>query len=215
MVKLSTIHARLRTAAVAACLASLGLAARASDLGTVGPVYPIAEPDMLEQIQAILKAKQASGDLERIQQAAYKRMRARIETPPAVGGLTKARQSRVWTFDPSVRFDEPIVDNEGRIVIPAGTLANPLTVVHLSSLLLFVDGRDKAQIAAAKRVIETSQQRVVLILTAGSPAALTSQLHRQVFFDQDGLLVRRFGIQAVPARVSQDGLVLRVEEFPA
>jgi conjugal transfer pilus assembly protein TraW len=214
MVSRTTMHSLVRNAAAVACL-SLSLFARAGDLGTIGPVYPIVEPDMLEQIQAILKAKQASGDLERVQQAAFKRMRARIQTPTAVSGLAKTRQSRVWTFDPSVRFDEPIVDNEGRIVIPAGTLANPLSVVRLSSLLLFVDGRDQGQVATAKRLIETSQQRVVLILTAGSPASLMSQLHRQVFFDQDGLLVRRFGIQAVPARVSQDGLVLRVEEFPA
>lgn len=205
----------VRRALAAACLASTALGAHAGDLGTIGPVYPIAEPDMLEQIQAILKAKQASGDLERLQQAAYKRMRARIQTPPAVSGLVKARQARSWNVDPSVRFDEPIVDNEGRIVIPSGTLANPLSVVRLSSLLLFVDGRDPTQVAMAKHLIDTSAQRVVPILTAGSPAALTRLWKRQVFFDQDGLLVRRFGIQAVPAKVSQEGLVLKVEEIPS
>jgi conjugal transfer pilus assembly protein TraW len=204
---------------VAAALASSLLltcaAANAADLGTIGPVYPIAEPDMLDEIQAILKAKQASGELERLQQAAHKRMRAAIETPAAVKGLTRAKQRRAWDIDPSVRFDESIVDHEGRVVIPAGTLANPLSVVRLSKVLLFIDGRDRAQVAAAKRLMDASPLLVVPILTGGSPTALSRAWQRQVFFDQDGRLVQRFGIQAVPARVSQHGLVLRVEEFPA
>jgi len=190
-------------------------AATAADLGSIGPVYPIVEPDMLDEIQASLRARQATGELERLQQAAIKRMRAHIETPPAVSGLVRTRQPRSWDVDPSVRFDEPVVDHEGRIVVPAGTLANPLSVVSLSSILLFIDGRDRAQVAAAKRFIDASPQPVMPILTAGSPVALARTWQRQVFFDQDGRLVRRFGIQAVPARVSQAGLVLRVEEFPA
>jgi len=187
--------------------------ARAADLGAIGPVYPIAEPDMLDEIQAILRARQATGELERLQQAALKRMRARIETPAAVSGLMRTRQPRNWDVDPSVRFDEPVVDHEGRIVIPAGTLANPLSVVSLSSILLFIDGRDRAQVAAARRFIDASPLPVMPILTAGSPVALARTWQRQVFFDQDGRLVRRFGIQAVPARVRQAGLALRVEEF--
>ena len=188
--------------------------AQARDLGTIGPVYPIAEPDLLDEIQAVLKAKEASGELGRLQAVAQARMRAHIETPTPVAGLARAKVARAWDFDPSVSFDEPIVDREGRTVVPAGTLANPLTVVRLRSVLLFIDGRDKAQLKLAERLIQRSDQPVTPILTAGSPAALSQLWQRQVYFDQGGRLTTRFGIHAVPARVSQAGLVLRVEEFP-
>ncbi|MGM9489644.1 type-F conjugative transfer system protein TraW [Ideonella sp. YS5] len=201
-------------AAVAAAAVAIAGGAAAADSGTIGPVYPIAEIDMLDEIQAVLKAKEGSGELPRLQQAAFNRMRAHIETPTAVAGVSRARKPRSWEVDPSVRFDEPIVDHEGRIVIPAGTLANPLSVVRLSSVLLFIDGRDRAQLAVAKRLMDSSELPVKLILTAGSPVALAKLWQRQVFFDQGGRLVQRFGIQAVPAKVSQAGLVLKVEELP-
>lgn len=204
----------------AACLAAALLSAWSApapgaDLGVIGPLHPIAEPDMLDEIQAVLRARQASGELERLQQAAHRRMRAAIETPAAVRGLQRAMRKRTWEVDPSVRFDAPIVDPEGRTVVPAGTLANPLSVVRLSKVLLFIDGRDRAQVAAARRLMDGSPLPVVPVLTAGSPPALARAWQRPVFFDQDGRLVQRFGIQAVPAKVSQQGLRLRVEEFPA
>lgn len=209
-------QARLAAACLAAALLSAGSGpAPAADLGVIGPLHPIAEPDMLDEIQAVLRARQASGELERLQQAAHRRMRAAIETPAAVRGLQRAMRKRTWEVDPSVRFDAPIVDPEGRTVVPAGTLANPLSVVRLSKVLLFIDGRDRAQVAAARRLMDGSPQPVVPVLTAGSPPALARVWKRPVFFDQDGRLVQRFGIQAVPAKVSQQGLRLRVEELPA
>jgi conjugal transfer pilus assembly protein TraW len=210
------VATRVRVLGGVLLLASMGPGGpvHAADLGTIGPVYPIAEPDMLDEIQATLQAKQASGEIGRLQQKAFKRMRSQIETPAPVPMLVKARRARGWEVDPSVRFDEPIVDHEGRVVIPAGTLANPLAVVRLSSVLLFIDGRDRAQVDAAKRFIDRSPQPVKPILTAGSPVALSRAWQRPVYFDQAGRLVQRFGIQAVPARVSQAGQVLSVKEFP-
>ena len=186
--------------------------AQARDLGTIGPVYPIAEPDLLDEIQAVLKAKEASGELGRLQAVAQARMRAHIETPAPVSGLAQAKTVRAWDFDPSVSFDEPIVDREGRTVIAAGTLANPLSVVRLRSVLLFIDGRDKRQLKLAEALIQRSDQPVTPILTAGSPAALSQLWQRPVYFDQEGMLVRRFGIRQVPALVSQEGQRLRVDE---
>ena len=36
---------------------------------------------------------------------------------------------------------------------------------------------------------------------------------RMFYFDQGGKLVKKFGIEQVPARVSQDARVLKVEEL--
>ena len=205
----------IRSAAALLSLTPLACAPCAGrDLGVVGPVYPIAEPDMLDQIRSVLEAKQASGELERLQREAQRRMRARVETPAPVAGLKRARAVREWDVDPSVRFDEPIVDGHGRVVVPAGTLANPLAVVRLTQVLLFIDGRDPDQLHAARSFIDNSTPGVILVLTAGSPASLSAQWRLPVYFDQGGRLVQRFGIHAVPASVTQAGLALRVREFP-
>ena len=186
----------------------------ARDLGAIGPVHPITEPDMLKEIEAVLREKQASGELARIQAEAQRRIEARIVTPRPVEGMRRAQVPRSYPFDPSVRFDEAVVDERGRMVVPAGMLANPLAVVTLQSSLFFFDGRDAQQVALAKAEVEQHGMSVKPILVAGSPIELARLWKRAVFFDQDGRMVKRFGIEAVPARVSQQGLALLVQEIP-
>jgi conjugal transfer pilus assembly protein TraW len=220
--------------AVAAAGLLLGAPAAARDLGVIGPVYPIAEPDLLQEIQAVLKAKQATGEIDRLQAEASRRIQARITTPVPVAGLKRAQIPRRTFFDPSVRFDENITDQQGRVVIAAGTVANPLSVVTWHRELLFFDGRDPAQVAYARALVtaasgsdakadaepsrgdraETAAGAVKPILTGGSPLALSREWHVPVYFDQGGKLVERLGIQAVPARVRQDGPLLRIDEVP-
>jgi conjugal transfer pilus assembly protein TraW len=45
--------------------------ARAEDLGVIGPVYPIGEESALDTILNKLKAKERSGELNAIQDAAF------------------------------------------------------------------------------------------------------------------------------------------------
>ena len=52
------------------------------------------------------------------------------------------------------------------------------------------------------------------ILVGGSYLDLMKRWNKQVFYDQDGTLVRKFGITAVPAIVSQEGRRLRIDEVP-
>lgn len=189
--------------------------AHARDLGVIGPLYEIAEPGMLEEIHARLLAKQASGELAQFQDEARRRILARIDVPLPVPGLHRTAQPRSYVFDPSVRFDENVVDSQGRVIIPAGMQANPLSVVSLPATLLFFDGRDPDQVAAIRKEVEASSAPVTPILVAGSPTALARLWKRPVYFDQGGQMVQRFGISAVPARVTQDGPYLRVQEFVA
>lgn len=188
--------------------------ASARDLGAIGPVHEITEPHMIEDIKARLRVKQASGELARIDAEAKKRILASIEAPPPVPGLTPARQARSWHFDPSVRFDVPVLDHQGRVVIPAGMLANPLSVVSLRSTLLFFDARDPKQVALARAELKAAKGPIKPILVGGSPTALIRAWQRPVYFDQFGVMVRRFGITSVPARVTQDGALLLIQELP-
>lgn len=190
--------------------------ATATDLGAIGPVHPIEEPDLLDMISEGLRAKQASGELDRLLDQGRRRIRARIDTPPPVPGLRRAQVARQWLFDPSIRVDEAIVDHRGRVVVPAGTVRNPLTVATLRSALLIFDGRDPAQVALARGELDAARQAqraIKPILVGGSPNALARAWHQPVYFDQHGELTQRFGLSAVPVRITQQGLALRVEEL--
>lgn len=202
---------KLITAGVLASLVGL---ATAADLGRLGPTYPIAEPDMIEAIKAELRAKQASGELDRYQNDAVARAKASINHPPVVAGLARASKRRTFHFDPSVRVDESLVDHQGNVVVPAGSVVNPLDYSAFNQVLLFIDGRDTEQVAHAQRMLATDPRLMKPILVAGSPPALMEAWNRRVYFDQRGLLTQRFGIRRVPATVRRDGNRLLIEEFP-
>ncbi|MCW5632777.1 MAG: type-F conjugative transfer system protein TraW [Rubrivivax sp.] len=219
LVALQSVAGLVGLAALAIAIASLLLRpALARDLGVIGPVHQIAEQDMLDWIHARLKALEASGELGRRQELAQARALASVREPAAVPGLRAAQVAREYVFDPSIRFDEPVLDDKGRVVVPGGTVASPLDVVRMRSTWLFFDARDPRQVALADaEVAAAGRAGKVLkpILVAGSPVQLSERWRMQVYFDQGGLMVRRLGISAVPARVTQQGKYLRVEEVPA
>jgi conjugal transfer pilus assembly protein TraW len=99
--------------------------------------------------------------------------------------------------------------------VPAGARINPLTITNLSKRLVFFDGRDSEQVAAVHRMVQHDSKKVKPILIAGSWLDLTQSWKQQVYFDQQGVLSKRFGIQAVPAVISQHGDVLLHQEIPA
>ena len=185
----------------------------ALDLGRVGPVWPVAEPDLLALIQTRLQEKQASGDLARIQAEFAARSRRAIELPAPVMGLVRTRTPRSFLFDPTVTAPESVRDHEGRVLVAAGTRVNPLDYVGLSQPLVFFDARDRAQTRAALALRQRHQGRAHLILTGGSYIDFMRHHDLRVYYDQRGLLVRRLGIRQVPALVTQEGRMLRIDEL--
>jgi conjugal transfer pilus assembly protein TraW len=201
-------------------LVAIGLAAAlavasacAEDLGTLGPTYPIAEPHLLRFIEGRLKEKERSGELQRLLAEARERGVRSVRQPAPVDGLQRTRTPRSFHVDPSITLERNIVDATGRVLFAAGTRANPLEIVSLSRDLLLFDGRDPAQVTYAKALMDLSPGRIKLILTAGSYLDLMRRWQQPVYYDQQGRLVKRFGIHQVPARVTQDGLQLRVDEL--
>jgi len=183
------------------------------DLGWVGPVYPVAEPDLLELIQSRLQQKQKSGELARIERDFRDRSRQSIESPQPVAGLVRTRSPRSFLFDPSVSVPETLRDHEGKVMVAAGTRVNPLDFVSLSNHLIFFDARDSAQTKKALALRRHYQGRAHLILTGGSYVDFMKRFDVRVYFDQQGLLVRRLGIRQVPALVTQEGKRLRIDEL--
>ena len=151
--------------AAAIFVAGIASATRADDLGVIGPVYPIAEKDLLASIETKLRAKERSGELAAIQAQAKKRAIKTIEEPQPVADLGKAQKARTYYYDPSVIVPYPITDDAGRVLVAAGTRVNPLDTVTLSRRLLFFDARDPQQVRTAKALIDGEGGRVKPIVT--------------------------------------------------
>ena len=198
--------------ALALALALPTIGVRAVDLGTLGPTYDIAEPHLLNFIEQRLRDKERSGELERLVQQAQARGVESVQRPAPVAGLRTTQSARTFYVDPSFTLERNIVDGQGRLLFPAGTRKNPLEVVSLSKRLLFFDARDGRQVAQARELIERYDGKVKPVLTGGSYLELMKAWRVPVYYDQQGTLVRRFGIGQVPALVSQEGLRLRVDE---
>ena len=197
--------------ALALALPTIGV--RAADLGTLGPTYEIAEPHLLNFIEARLRDKERSGELQRLVQQAQARGVESVQRPAPVAGLRTTQTARTFYVDPSFKLERNIVDGQGRLLFPAGTRKNPLEVVSLSKRLLFFDARDGRQVAQARELIARYDGKVKPVLTGGSYLELMKAWRVPVYYDQQGTLVRRFGIGLVPALVSQEGQRLRIDEM--
>ena len=201
-----------RLAVSLAMLAAAG-SSSAIDLGVIGPTYNIDEPDLLRFIEQRLKEKERSGELRRLMDQAQRRGVRIITQPTPVEGVLPTATARSFTVDPSFSLDRNIADASGRLLFPAGTRHNPLDVVSLSRQLLFFDGRDRRQVTRARELMAARPGGVKPILTGGSYLELMKTWKVPVYYDQQGMLVRRLGIRQVPALVSQEGMRLRIDEL--
>lgn len=189
-------------------------AVKAEQLGVIGPLYPIGEESALDTILKKLKEKEKTGGLKKMQEAAIKRSVKSAKNPAPVDGLETVRERKERLIDPTVTYAQAVKTDEGAIVVPAGSKINPLLVTTLSKRLVFFDGRDKAQTEAVRKMVLKHSTKVKPILVAGSWYDTSKAWKTQVYYDQQGKLSQRFGIQAVPAVISQKGDMLLLEEIP-
>jgi conjugal transfer pilus assembly protein TraW len=210
---------RDRLREIRAVVGAIGIAvtvaqAKAADLGSVGPVFPIAEPDFLKELTSILKEKEASGELAKIEQDAKERISKSVQTPAPVEGLSPVMHASTRYYDPTMRFTENVVNERGEVMVPAGTTINPLDQISLKSRVLIVDARDDAQLAYARHVMkEPPMTRPRLVLVGGSPIGLSKEFGVPVYFDQRGYMTTRLDIKRVPVMLSQEGRLVRVDEI--
>ncbi len=201
---------RFRLVAIAYALTLTALPAPAKDLGVRGAVWPVAEPDLLERIEARLGALEASGELARMRREALDRARERIEGPGRVEGIGPARVRRTRLFDPSITVDRDIRADDGTLIAAQGARINPLEVYPLTRDLLFIDGSRPTEVAWALG----HERRARIVLLAGRPLDLMRAHERRFFFDQNGRLSKRFGLRATPSLVEVVGSMLRITEVP-
>ena len=209
--------ASMMLASVIAALPVAGLsfaamtpASSAKDLGVRGATWPVAEPDLLQEIEARLLDMQQSGELARLQDEARTRARRKLEQPDPVPGIAPAKTERSRLFDPAITVARDIRTPDGVLIAAAGTRIDPLTRLPLTRGLVFIDGRREAEIAWALE----HDRPANIVLLAGRPLDLMRQYRRPFFFDTGGRLAARFGIAATPTLIEQDGARLRLTEIP-
>ncbi|MMC32818.1 type-F conjugative transfer system protein TraW, partial [Shigella sonnei] len=173
-------------------------------------------PDMLTVIMQRLTALEQSGEMGRKMDAFKERVIRNSLRPPAVPGIGRTEKYGSRLFDPSVRLAADIRDNEGRVFARQGEVMNPLQYVPFNQTLYFINGDDPAQVAWMKRQTPPTLESKI-ILVQGSIPEMQKSLDSRVYFDQNGVLCQRLGIDQVPARVSAvpGERFLKVEFIPA
>ena len=183
----------------------------AKDIGVVGKIYQISECDFLDFIKSKLLQMEKDGKLEELNKKMIKNTQYRADRPTPVEGITKAFESKSWTFDPTYIVPRDIVTSNG-LVAQAGSKVNPLDTITLSKELIFYDADDKEQVIWAQNEDKKINGRDKLILINGSISSQTKLFNKPIYFDQAGSLTTRFNIKHVPAMVKQNGKILKITE---
>lgn len=206
---------KLRRLCVSAFFTALYLASstlHAEELGKYGNTWEIQEQDAIDMIQGRLRAMDKKGELDKFWNDYRDKQLAGAENPKPLPGIGPVVEPQIRMYDPTYTYPETVKDHLGNILVPAGTRINPLDHITLSKAIIFIDARDPKQLQyAKKRTDEHPRDKVVLV--AGSFLKLDREWGRPVYFDQMGILTKKFGIERVPAVLTQKGRELQIEEL--
>ena len=160
----------------------------------LGPVYPVIEPDIL----AILQKHVAENhdETQKRVKVAQDQFKALLQNPKGVH-LSRATALTVKTE----------------------TVPSPMAL-HIDPTYrrdwLFIDGDDQTDVDLARQFINhyrLPNGRVIAV--TGSFAALQKTLQTRVWFDQQGRLVKRLQIKALPTWVTLTNQTIEVKTAPA
>lgn len=185
----------------------LSKSAFCENYGTLGNTFIIQEEDLLEYIENKLKTI----DIEKWQNE-FKEEAIKSAKRPKGVILLNATKNKIYYFDPSITIQRDYADNVGRVFAKKGTKINPLNSVSLSRDLVFIDGDNKVQVEFAIQYYNAKNGKAKIILTNGSIIDLMNKLNIKLFFDQKQILIKKFGIENLPAVVSQNNNLLEIKE---
>lgn len=182
----------------------------AKDFGMAGHVFNIKEKNLLEAIQEKLNALEASGELLDAQRAIQEKINHHATHPKPVASVNDAQEDRHFYFDPTVTVPFDLKDHKGKIFFIKGQKVNPLDMLPMHEVLYFINGENETQLEWVKQRITSNS---LIILTKGVPHEVHEAIGETIYFDQGGELVKKLGIKAVPAKVSQYEKKLKIEEI--
>jgi conjugal transfer pilus assembly protein TraW len=184
------------------------------DHGVHGELFEIMEEDMIKVLMRRLNQLKESGKLAEFQHAFQEKAKRSVLEPAAVTHITPTTHERVFYVDPTLTIEGDIVLPEGiphagHVLARKGDQINPLHTLKPHKGLLFIDGDDEVQ----QQFAVQHAHQFDIILVKGKPLALEEHLNLPIFFDQGGIITKRYGIAHVPAKMEIDGDRLKFTEF--
>ena len=195
-------------------LRSRVLAGERGDLGVLGPVKPVTEPDLIEELQRRLAAL----DLDRLRERALERYWQRV----AFETLPVAAEPRTREIDPTITAPRDLRSADGTLLVRAGETLNPLDRLPFTQRLVVFDASDERQVATAKtprnRRLASGACSIWRPNSSGAGAGRGSPRWRTALDAPVYLLTpdvrQRFALERVPAFVEARGRVFIVAEVP-
>lgn len=188
--------------------------APAIDYGVFGEVFEIAEKDLIGVIMQKLEVLQANGQLEAHQQQIQVRVKNSIERPKPVKDIVHTKTPRAYTFDPSITLNQDLKDHQGKVFYTKGMVVNPLTIRPMTKPLLLIDGDSQDHLTWAFKILKI-YPLAKLIFVKGAPLKIMKEIGLTIYFDQQGIICKRFGIKQVPALIRQKDDLLLIQEMKA
>ena len=183
-------------------LTTVGVAwAESKDLGRFGKVYPITEPNLIEE----LKNRTPKIDLNKIRQE-HERYQ-----PSNMVKLPKARQGDSFLVDMTYTLDRDVTDAEGNVLYKKGVTINPMTHANFNGGLVVIDGSDRGQVEWFKATPYFRNKRALLLISDGFASQLVKELERPVYYLTTDIQAR-LKLRSVPSVVVSKGDKLTVKE---
>lgn len=170
-----------------------------------GSSWAIEEPDIL----MIIAERTAQMDW----QAALASAKERAMEQEFGVELETATESESYLVDISVTLNEEIT-HEGQMIAAKGTVVNPLANYELRHRYVFFDPNSRTQLKIVDgwlRAFKNVRLFATRISVMGEERIRVSRELGHPVYPVNELLVERFGVEKVPAIVTQEGAYLRVE----
>jgi conjugal transfer pilus assembly protein TraW len=168
------------------------------DVGTFGALYPIAEPDLLEE----LRSRAASTDWKKYLNPDRMEENVKKYRPEGTAILPLAEKSQVRRTRYVYMLDFDVPDNFGHVLYPKGYSFNPISYLHLwLPKIVVIDANDKRQVEWFEKSGMNSDDKVTLLITGGDFYDLAKHLKRPVFYLSE-LVTEKLDIRAVPSVVT-------------
>lgn len=150
-------------------------------VASLGPVYPILEPNLLEMLQ--VHARESENETRRRQ-------------------LQAQDQMQRWANNPAGKAF-PVATSVLHESLP---ISSPLAMIDDTYRRdwLFIDANDQAQVVLAKRFLKhcDNAAHCRVILTAGPLGKVQEELQTRLWFDQGARLSARLKIDVAPTLVT-------------
>ena len=185
---------------------------RHADMGVIGPVQTIAEPDLIDVMQKRLTAL----DLRKKKTQAMQEYMSKVQfiQIPAV------TEEHVRRVDPAIYVTRDITDALGNVLATAGTRINPLDKVPFAARIVVFDATDAAQRRTARMLARGAKSKVILLATRLDREAawnglreLEKQMRAPVYLLTPEVR-DRFHIERTVSVIEAKGSMFEIREVP-